>query len=64
MSQKTVMIVKREGNEQPGYEPTDLIIKLAAIEDKSNCFQRHMDDLIYTHKMSLQDAIRCKPMRI
>lgn len=66
MSESTVMVIRREGNEQPGYEPTDLIIRLKAENNgNSSCpFTRLGDDLIYTHKMSLQDAIRCKPMRI
>ena len=64
MSESTVMVIKREGNEQPGYEPTDLIIRLKAADNCDCTFKRLGDDLLYTHKMSLQDAIRCKPMRI
>lgn len=49
MSQSTVMVIRREGNEQPGYEPTDLIIRLKSADNCNCAFTRQGDDLIYTH---------------
>lgn len=52
------------GHEQFGFPRSSLKIKLAAQEHAdSACFSRKGDDLIYTHKLSLVDALSCVPIQ-
>lgn len=56
---------KGEGNEQFKRQPTDLIITL--VEDSSNSegnTRRKGNDLIYTCKVTLQQAIRAEPATV
>jgi len=55
MKQGTKFTFKRLGNEEPGYEASDIIFTLK--EKKHERFIRVDDDLIYTHNVSLKEAL-------
>ena len=44
-----------EGNEANGYPTTDLIVKFSEVAHPE--FKRNVNDLIYTHVISLSDAL-------
>ena len=54
-SNKTELRFPKEGNEKNGYATTDLVIKLVEVPHPE--FKRNGDDLIYTHKITLNDAL-------
>ena len=63
------MSVKGAGNQQPKMPATDLLIsfKLVASSPGSNAshFERKNGNcLIYRHKMTLNDAIQCRPIKM
>ena len=57
----TVLTYKEMGNEAPGVRNSDLIIHIR--EKKHKCFKRvNKNDLIYTHKISLIQALNSDPV--
>jgi len=45
--------------------PTDLFVKIERPESKANAFQRINEfDLVYVHKISLADVLRCCPINL
>jgi DnaJ-class molecular chaperone len=58
----------REGNEAYGHGRSDLKVKISLQNDAADectaCYEREGSDLIYTHTLSLKDAIACAPMRL
>jgi len=53
---------KGEGNESSWYPSSNLIVKLK--EEKHGKFKRDGDNLSYTHKCSLLDALESKPFEL
>lgn len=58
-SSKTELRFPKEGNEKNGYPTTDLVVKLSEVTHPQ--FKRSGDDLIYTHQISLNDALQGVP---
>jgi len=57
----TVLTYKEMGNEAPGVRNSDLIIHIR--EKKHKCFKRvNKNDLIYTHKINLIQALNSDPV--
>lgn len=66
-----LLIFKGEGNEQRLGPPTDLIIshvlfypKEGATADLLRCYKRRGNDLIYTHRLSLEQNFEGAPVRV
>ena len=57
----TVLTFPSKGNEAFSYKTSCLNIKFALEESETN-FKRKGDDLVYTHSLSLEDALLCKPV--
>ena len=58
----TVIPFKGMGHQTPGMKESDLIIHIK--EKKHKCFQRvNKNDLIYTHKIDLAQALNSEPVR-
>ena len=58
---------KNEGNQQPKGKFSDLIVKFKLVEGDahSSLYKRQgVEDLMYTHKTTLDEVIRCKPIRL
>ena len=56
-----------KGNETPRRAPSDLYIKLVEKNDPSfPCLFKRVNenDLVYTHKASLVDVLRCLPVKL
>lgn len=64
----TVLTFAKKGNQQYMHEASNLRVKLVQIDDahdeNTNKFVRRGNDLIYTHKMSLKDALASSPVKI
>jgi len=60
----TKLRYKLRGNEQFSFPRSSLIVTLQLDESKETPFTRKGDDLIYTHRVSLEDALRSVPVRI
>ena len=59
----TVIPFKGMGHQTPGMKNSDLIVHIK--EKKHKCFQRvNKDDLIYTHKIDLVQALNSEPVRL
>ena len=59
----SVIKFKEMGNEAPGVKNSDLIVHIK--EKKHKNFQRvNKDDLIYTHKIDLAQALNCEPVKL
>lgn len=54
-SAETVLTFKGEGNQLPKQESANLVIKFKEIEHAS--YKRAGKNLIYTHKISFEDAL-------
>jgi DnaJ-class molecular chaperone len=59
-SEETVLVFAEEGNAQYNFKSSDLVIKFRQIEDPH--FRRIGNDLILTTQISLEDALRQKPV--
>ena len=59
---KTVLTFKGKGNEQFFNDRSSLIVKFALDESASGNFVRSGNNLVYTHSMSLVDALKSAPM--
>ena len=55
---KTVLTFPGKGNEQYTHSQSKLIVKFTMDESISQKFVRRGDNLIYTHSLSLEDALR------
>ena len=62
MSVKDELVFKDKGSEAYGQKPSALRIKFRQIEDKG--LQRKGNDLIYTHKITLVEALEGGPVKI
>ena len=59
----TIIPFKEMGNEAPGVKNSDLIIHIR--EKKHKCFKRvNKNDLIYTHKIDLAQALNSEPVKL
>ena len=59
----TIIPFKGMGHQTPGMNNSDLIVHIK--EKKHKCFQRvNKDDLIYTHKIDLAQALNSEPVRL
>lgn len=54
-SEKTVLSFSNKGNEAEGHKPSKLIVKFTQVPNES--YRRKENDLIYTHKISLEEAL-------
>ena len=61
-SDKDVLTFPNKGNEAYGHPPSKLLIKFKEVPHES--FQRKGQELIYTHKISLEDALLAQPVHI
>lgn len=65
MKRGTVFHLKGRGNEMARRTPTDLYVKIERPESSANAFQRINEfDLVYVHKISLADVLRCCPINL
>ena len=62
MDTKTVLTFAGLGNEQFHNTRSNLVIKLSLDESVKTGFMRSGNNLIYTHSMSLKDALKCAPV--
>lgn len=61
-----------EGHQQPGQKPSNLYVNFQQMPPNPNSadyevasrYTRSKDDLFYTKRINLQDAIRCQPVKI
>jgi DnaJ family protein B protein 13 len=64
----TVLTFSKKGNQQYMHQASNLRVKLVQVDDtvdvNTNKFMRRDNDLIYTHKMSLKDALASSPVKI
>jgi DnaJ family protein B protein 13 len=59
----TIIPFKEMGNEAPGVKNSDLIVHIR--EKKHKCFKRvNKNDLIYTHKIDLAQALNSEPVKL
>ena len=61
-STDTRLVFERRGHESYGAYPSDLIIKFA--QKPLRNFERRGDDLVYTHTLSLVDALQMQPVAV
>lgn len=61
-SEKTVLKFANKGNEAEGHKASSLIIKF--VQTPSDTYRRKNNDLIYTHKISLEEALLSQPVKI
>lgn len=62
MDTKTILTFAGLGNEQFQNARSNLVIKLSLDESVETGFVRSGNNLIYTHTMSLKDALKCAPV--
>ena len=62
MDTKTVLTFAGLGNEQFQNTRSSLVIKLSLDDSVKTNFVRSGNNLIYTHSMSLKDALTCSPI--
>ena len=53
---QTVLRFREEGHDSIGRTTTDLVVKFE--EATHECYRRNGNDLVYTHKVSLLDALK------
>ena len=61
-----------EGHQQPGRKPSNLFVSfvLSPLDPRAKDFQlmsryqRIRNDLLYRHRITLQEAIQCKPVKV
>ena len=59
----TIIPFKEMGNEAPGVKNSDLLVHIR--EKKHKCFKRvNKNDLIYTHKIDLAQALNSEPVQL
>lgn len=61
-SEETVLTFPNKGNEGYAHKPSNLKIKFKEIPHE--CYIRKGNDLIYTYKISLADALETTPINI
>lgn len=61
-SEATTLSFAGKGNEAEGHKPSKLVIKFAQVPHEN--FRRKDNDLIYTQKISLEDALLSQPVKI
>lgn len=61
-SEKTVLTFSSKGNEAEGHNPSKLIIRF--IQKPHETYRRKDDDLIYTHRITLEEALLSLPIKI
>ena len=64
-SQKNPIVFERQGNQEPGEQPSDLIFQIVEVNEMG--FKRSRSDpadLIYTAQISLMDALDCKAITV
>ena len=54
-SEKTVLTFANKGNEAEGHKPSRLVVHFQQITHDN--YRRKDNDLIYTHKISLEEAL-------
>lgn len=59
-----VLTYKQKGNEEYGYQCSNLIVTLEEAEEPECPFKRSGSNLLYTHTLSLQDALDAKPIQV
>uniref|UniRef100_A0A7S3CTH2 Chaperone DnaJ C-terminal domain-containing protein n=1 Tax=Strombidium rassoulzadegani TaxID=1082188 RepID=A0A7S3CTH2_9SPIT len=59
----TVLTFKKRGHEQFGHPRSNLMIKLVQKEEQFQNFRRSGNDLIYTHTMTLEEALASAPIQ-
>lgn len=61
-SQETVLSFANKGNEAYSHKPSKLQVRFS--ENAHENYQRKGNDLIYTHKILLSDALQSTPIHI
>lgn len=62
---KTVLTFKGAGNQQyDHYHRSNLVVKLAAVDESASSYSRSGNNLIYRHTMSLKEALGSSPIQI
>ena len=61
-SESTVLTFANKGNEAQGHKPSKLVIKFTLAPHES--YRRKNNDLIYTHQISLEEALQSQPVKI
>ena len=64
MDTSTVLKFSGLGNEQYQHPRSDLVIKFCLDDSLSSGYVRSGNNLIYTHKISLKEALKCSPVRL
>lgn len=62
MSEATKIIFPLKGNQAYAHADSVLVVSIKQVEDEH--FRREGNDLIYTHSVSLEDAIRGEPVSL
>lgn len=61
-SSKTPIVFPEQGNSEPGYKQSMLVFNIIELPEKN--FKRDGDNLIYTAKVSLMDALDSKSITV
>lgn len=61
-SEATLLTFSNKGHEAEGYKPSKLIVHFAQIAHET--YRRKDNDLIYTYKISLEDALLSQPLKV
>ena len=61
-SEATSLTYPSKGNEAEGHKPSRLVIKFAQVADAF--YRRKGNDLIYTHTITLEEALQSQPVKI
>lgn len=61
-SEATVLSFSSKGNEAEGHKPSKLIVKIVQAPHES--MRRKDNDLIYTHKVTLEQALLSEPVKL
>lgn len=61
-SEKTVLTFANKGNEAEGHKPSSLVVNISQSANES--YRRKDNDLIYTHKISLEEALLSQPIKV
>jgi DnaJ-class molecular chaperone len=64
MDTNTVLTFTSQGNEQYNHPRSSLIIKFCLDDSHFNNYKRSGNNLIYTHKISLREALKCSPVSL
>lgn len=57
--EKTVLTLPGKGNEQYTHAQSSIIVKFELDESQSGNYTKRGHNLIYTHSLSLEDALNC-----